>query len=261
MQVPGQPGPPSVFGELLRFHRAAAGLTQDELAERAGLSVRGLRYLERGLRRPYPDTVHRLADALALSLEERGSLVAVLRAPTAVGDDGVGGGVPAPPSPLIGRERDIERLIGLLTEPDVRVVTLTGPGGVGKTRLALEVAARLQPGFAGGVFWVPLAALSSADFVGSAIARAVGLIHTGTLPPTQALTMSLRERAAMLVLDNFEHVAAAATVVSDLVATCPQVKVLVTSRAALRLRSEHEFPVRPLTPPQIPAGTAVSCWR
>ena len=133
---------PATFAELLCSQRAAAGLTQEELADRAGMSVRGLRYLERGLRRPYRDTVKRLVEALPLSADDHHTLIAAARPRSAPPQSGQGrsGMLPLPPSPTIGREHDLATVVALILRHDVRVVTLTGPGGVGKTRLA-EVAA------------------------------------------------------------------------------------------------------------------------
>ena len=152
---------PASFGELLSSQRAAAGLTQEELAERAGMSVRGLRYLERGLRRPYRDTVQRLVDALALSADDRHTLMAAARAeeraPPESGD-GRGGRLPLPPGPADRAGAGARRGGRLMRRHDVRVVTLTGPGGVGKTRLAIEAAAgsaiRIHP-VSSGFRWRP----------------------------------------------------------------------------------------------------------
>ena len=161
-----------------------------------------------------------------------------------------------PPSPTIGREHDLATVVALILRHDVRVVTLTGPGGVGKTRLAIDAAAGLEPAFT-RIVWVPLATLTESDLVPSAIAQALGIAGTGTLPLREALTVALRDQQVLLLLDNFEHVAAAAAVVSELVETCSRLKVLVTSRAALRVRSEHEFPVSPLVPPAVSPRVSV----
>jgi transcriptional regulator with XRE-family HTH domain len=172
------------FGELLRGMRTAAGLTQDELAERAGMSVRGLRYLEQGARRPYSDTVRRVADALGSCGADREALLTYDRRPAPTGIAAFGlrraGSLPAQASPLIGREPELADLQRLLTHDDLRVVTLTGPGGVGKTRLAVEVATRLQERFA-ETAWVALASLHDPDLVPAAIGRAFGVVQTGSL--------------------------------------------------------------------------------
>ncbi|HEX8918880.1 MAG TPA: helix-turn-helix domain-containing protein, partial [Chloroflexota bacterium] len=247
METGARPHEHASFGDLLKRYRTAAGLTQEELAERAELSVRGLRYLEQGLRRPYRDTLERLVQALALPPPDLRTLTAAARprsiAPSSDSRHGTRSNIPMPPSPLIGRKRDVRTAVELLYRDDVRVLTLTGPGGVGKTRLAIDVAAHLQPAFTDGTIWIPLAALTDSTLVPSAIAQALGLMEFGSVPLQALIQSSLRDRQMLMLLDNFEHVMTAAALVADLVAMCPQLKVLVTSRAALRLRSEREFSV------------------
>jgi predicted ATPase/Tfp pilus assembly protein PilF len=157
--------------------------------------------------------------------------------------------LPVSPTPLIGRAGEAEKVRDTLLRNDVRVVTLTGPGGVGKTRLALEVARTFLSDHAYEVAFVALAPLTSASLVLGAIAGALGVRETGPVPLRQALAEDLRNRRLLLVLDNFEHVTEAADDVAELVAAAARMKVLVTSRAVLRIRSEQEFPVAPLSVP------------
>jgi predicted ATPase len=161
--------------------------------------------------------------------------------------------LPARRMRLIGRRRELEEIERLLTARDVRLLTLTGPGGTGKTRLALEAAASCAGHFTGGVFFVALAPLADAALVAVTIARAMGAAR----PSLAAVIADLRstQSPALLVLDNFEHVLDAAPVVSELLAACPDLSILVTSREGLRLYGEHSFPVSPLElpdPAQIP---------
>ncbi|HEU5432722.1 MAG TPA: tetratricopeptide repeat protein, partial [Thermomicrobiales bacterium] len=154
--------------------------------------------------------------------------------------------LPASLSPLLGREREMRTLGALLGRDGVRLLTLTGPGGVGKTRLALRLAAEAVPAFAEGVRFVDLASVRDPSLVASTIAQALDLHEVGTEPALSQLRAHLREIEILLVLDNFEQVAAAAPLLVDLLACCPLVKALVTSRVRLQVTGEQEYPVPPL---------------
>ncbi|MDF3015381.1 MAG: adenylate/guanylate cyclase protein [Thermomicrobiales bacterium] len=158
--------------------------------------------------------------------------------------------LPRQPTPFLGREREVGEVVGLLQKDDVQLVTLVGPGGTGKTRLALQAAAELLDDFADGVFFVPLAGLSDPDLVPHVIAGAVSLHEESNQPVVEQLKEFLAAKQVLLVLDNVEHLVEAAPVVGDLLGGAPQLKVLVTSRVPLRLRAEREYPVPPLGLPR-----------
>jgi predicted ATPase/DNA-binding CsgD family transcriptional regulator len=163
--------------------------------------------------------------------------------------------LPAQLTSLIGREPELMAVCSLLQQPEVRLVTLTGTGGIGKTRLGLEVGAELLHAFREGVYFVPLASINDATLVIPTIAHTLGLQHryTGRQQPLaeqmEYLKTFLREKQSLLLLDNFEQVVDAAPAIAELLAACPRLKILVTSRAALHLSGEHEFPLQPLSLP------------
>lgn len=156
--------------------------------------------------------------------------------------------LPAPLTSLIGREREIAAVRTLLAHPSTRILTLTGTGGVGKTRLALAVAAEVQQNFPDGVYFISLESIHDADLVLPTMVQVIGL-HANNCSPLETLQVELRQRRQLLVLDNFETVVSSAPRLLDLLATCPHLKLLVTSREALCIRGEREFVVQPLALP------------
>jgi predicted ATPase/DNA-binding CsgD family transcriptional regulator len=157
--------------------------------------------------------------------------------------------IPTPLTPLIDRERELDEACAMLRRDDIRIVTLTGPGGTGKTRLSLEIASKLGADFDGQVHWVALAAVTEPPVVLTAIAQSLGIRENGDQPLAARIDADLANKRALLVLDNFEQITSAAPIVASLLSASPGVKALVTSRAALHIRGEHELPLPPLAVP------------
>jgi len=242
----GAPGP---FGTRLKALREAAGFTQEELATIAGLSVHAVSALERGeRRRPQLETVRALSAALDLTGASRDALIGSARAPAphAAGDEWAGAARPVALTLLIGRDADVEVLRQWLADRTKRLITLTGPGGAGKTRLAMELARAMADAGSTRVVFVPLSAVRGPGFVAPTIAEALGLADVTARDLPVRARVACEDRPTLLVLDNFEHVLDAAPLVADLLTSVASIRMMVTSRAPLRLRGEREYIVGPL---------------
>ena len=260
-------GAAPTFAELLRGHRRAAGLTQEALAERAGLSPEGVGALERGVRRaPHRETVARLAAALGLSGADGAGLEAAverrrgaaarrpgaplpLRAPDASPHN-----LPVQRTSFVGRERELAAVRRLLATS--ALVTLTGTGGVGKTRLALQAVAGGLDVAPDGVWFVdlaPLAPLADPALLASTALAALGAGEAPGQPAQATLLAHLAPRHALLVLDNCEHVVEACAALADAVLRrCPGVRLLATSREPLGVPGEAAWRVPSLALPDLP---------
>jgi predicted ATPase/transcriptional regulator with XRE-family HTH domain len=247
------PSPPTEFATLVRARRVAAGLTQAELAESAGISERTVSDLERGVRATvYPSTARRLAAALGVNdaglaafLEAARGGLAPRRVAGAPFETPQRSSIPVPLTAMVGRASELAAVVSLIRDPSRRLVTVCGPGGIGKSRLAAEVCLQTVDAFPGGTFFVNLAATDDPAMLLPLIATAVGV-----RPDATALTVSLAHRigseGTLLVLDTFEHLVGAGPVLAELLSICPALTVMVTSRSALNVRGEREIALPPL---------------
>jgi transcriptional regulator with XRE-family HTH domain len=247
---------PSAFGILLKQDRLATGLSQAVLAEQAGVSVDAISMLESGTRQaPHPETIRLLAKALRLSEQQHAALtdaaaqqrrrgprvapsvpLAALFPPTQA--------LPVPLVSPIGREREFDAVTALL-RGGARLLILTGPGGAGKTLLALHAAHAARDAFPDGVAYLPLAALPDPTALAATIARLLGVRDRGGQALPDTAIDDLQGKRRLLVLDNYELIAAAAPLLVDLCAACPDLTILVISRVALHVRGAPEVAVPP----------------
>lgn len=237
----------SDFGALLRHYRREAGLSQEALAERARMSANGVGALERGGRTPQRETLSLLATALKLDALERAELEDAARSARSAGSviTGPWARAVARPLPLslssfIGRQSEIADIASVVRIH--RLVTVTGAGGIGKTQTALRVASALMDSDVGAIAFVPLAPIGKATLVVAAIASALGVQEVPGRPLLDTLLAYLRAKKLLLVIDNAEHVAEeTARVVETLLQNAPELRVLVTSRSALRVGGERLY--------------------
>jgi predicted ATPase/DNA-binding XRE family transcriptional regulator len=248
------------FHLWLKQRRIELDLSRAELANLVGCSLATVRQLEQGRRRPSRQMAERLARFLQVTPEEQPAFMRLARQAHAsehapalsapvVGRRTWRGELPGQIHPLIGRERELHELRALLALPETRLLTLVGPGGVGKTRLALQLAHDMQADFADRAYFVELAALADPWLLPQVIAQTLQLLDVLAAPSLERLIDVLHDRELLLLLDNMEHLLDGAPLIAALVQGCPQLKVIVTSRSALRLHAETRSSVPPLALP------------
>lgn len=256
------------FGAWLKQRRSSLGLTQDRLARLIHCSPATIQKLESGLRRPSTDIAALLAKHLDLPPAEHAAFIGFARGErpgdlfdkhtdsvtdrlTSVSWKVLNGAtnLPLPLTPFIGRTHEVTMLGRRFTESQARLLTLTGPAGVGKTRLALEIASQVIATFADGVFFVTFDSVADPARVAQSILHALQVVENPQLAPSAQLLTHFRDQHTLLILDTFEHLVSAAPLMTDLLSACPWLHILVTSRVPLRVRGEHQYAVHPLPVP------------
>jgi predicted ATPase/transcriptional regulator with XRE-family HTH domain len=254
------------FGELIRQQRNTLRLTREQFASRVGCSVALLRKIEDGERRPSIQIAELMANSLDIPAAERSTFVKVARGELSVdrlsrlikpvtASTSPRINLPISPTPLIGRQGEVEQLSQLLCDPQCRLLTLVGLGGIGKTRLAIETAAHMEDIFTDGVYFVPLAPVTTTRFIVPVIAEAIGFAFasTGSAEPKTQLFSYLKEKKVLLLIDNLEHllIEPGIEVLSELLADTAQVKLLGTSRESVGLQGEWIYEVQGLPVPEV----------
>lgn len=266
------------FGYWIRRRRKALDLTQEALAEQVSCSVTTIRKIESDERRPSREMAELLAKVLEIDTQDRALFLKVARAQRSVDQlatlapvatvAATGSPLPHPiqptpattipphlpvaATPFVGREVEVQEVSHLLAQTDCRLLTIVGPGGMGKTRLALEVASRRQTDFADGVYFVAFAPLSAVEFMLPTIANTLGISLAATLDPQAQLLDHLRDKHLLLVLDNLEHLLEGVELLSELIRHAADVTVLATSRERLNLQGEWVFDLQGLPVPPLP---------
>jgi predicted ATPase/transcriptional regulator with XRE-family HTH domain len=269
-----------LFGQRVRQHRKELDMTQEDFAQRVGISTETVSKIERGERRPSKHVAERMAQVLDLAAEDRAGFVRAARVlltdTPELADASAGSGqtppafapppalaapavaapqrprvsLPTPATPLVGRAAELDELARLLNSPDCRLVTVSGPGGIGKTRLAIEATARQSAMFEDGVAFVALAPVAGPDVIAPAIADALGFNFYGPTTPGAQLIDFLSEKALLLLLDNFEHLLDGAPFLVELLQRAPRLKLIVTSRERLNLQGEWVMELQGLPLPR-----------